>query len=240
MRKQEDIEVAELGAEDVYAAMVEALLARDLKPGMKLSEETIASSFHVNRMVVRGVLNRLHAEALVEIHKNRGAYVSSPTVEEAREIFDLRIVLEREVASRLATQITPPQLNELQKQVADHRESYRAGREAEARRFAERFHQRAAEMVGNRVLQSTLDKLITRSALVMALYGRSSSSECGIDEHDAILETLRQRDAAAAAFAMVHHLEHILERVSFDGELAEEPGLGEILSRYAARPRRND
>ena len=233
-----DPETAELSTDDVYAGLVEAILSRDLRPGMKLSEETIASSFGVNRMVVRAVLNRLHGEALVEIHKNRGAYVSSPTVEEAREIFDLRIVLEREVAARLARQITPAQLDELQGQVSDHRQSYRAGRDAESRRFAERFHQRAAAMVGNRVLEATLGKLITRSALVMALYGRSSSSECGIDEHDAILEMLRKRDAAAASDAMVHHLEHILARVSLDGEAVEEPGLGDILARYALRPAR--
>lgn len=235
MSKHENVEreAAELSTDDVYAGMVEAILSRDLKPGVKLSEETIANSFGVNRMVVRAVLNRLHGEALVEIHKNRGAYVASPTVEEAREIFDLRIVLEREVAARLASQITPAQLEELQQQVANHRESYRAGRDAESRRFAERFHQTAAEMIGNRVLVATLGKLITRSALVMALYGRSSSSECGIDEHDVILDALRRRDAAAASDAMVHHLEHILERVRLDGEPAEEPGLGDILARYA-------
>ncbi len=240
MSKHEVVEpvAAELGTGDVYAGLVEAILSRDLKPGMKLSEETIANSFGVNRVLVRAVLNRLHGEAIVEIHKNRGAYVASPTAEDAREIFDLRIVLEREVAARLAKQITPAQLETLQAQVTDHRDAYRSGRDAESRRYAERFHQLAAEMVGNRVLEATLDQLITRSALVMALYGRSSSSECGIDEHDAILETLRKRDAAAASDAMVHHLEHILERVSLDGEVAEEPGLGEILARYASRPAR--
>ena len=225
----------ELGADDVYLALVEAILSRDLAPAMKLSEETIGSTFGVNRIIVRAALSRLHGEALVEIHKNRGAFVASPSPEEAREIFDMRIVLEREVASRLAKEITPDQLEQLQKQVTRHRDSYRAGHEAESRKMAEQFHLMAAQMVRNRVLQSTLNKLITRSALVMALYGKHSLSECGIDEHDDILETLRQKNAPAAADAMVRHLEHILERVQLNGSDDSERGLGDILAKYAGR-----
>lgn len=221
------------GVGEVYSALVHAILSRDLKPGMKLAEETIANAFSVNRVVVRAVLNRLHGEAFVEIQKNRGAYVASPSPEEARDIFDLRIILEREVASRLATQITPEQLDRLQVQVDAHRESYRAGRDAETRRSSEQFHLMAAQLVGNRTLQATLSNLITRSALVMAVYGTHSSSECGIDEHDEILRALRARDEVSAARAMTHHLEHILERIRLDGNTDEEAGLGEILARYA-------
>lgn len=219
--------------EAVYRALVQAILSRDLKPGMKLAEETIGNAFSVNRIIVRAVLNRLHGEALVEIQKNRGAYVASPSPEEARDIFDLRIILEREVAARLAERITREQLDLLQKQVDVHRESYRAGRDAESRRSAEQFHLMAAQLVGNRALQVTLGSLITRSALVMALYGTRSSSECGIDEHDEILQALRGKDAAAAGRAMTRHLEHILERVRLNGSPDDEAGLGEILSRYA-------
>lgn len=225
--------IEDRSVDDVYRALVQAILSRDLKPGMKLAEETIGNAFSVNRIVVRAVLNRLHGEALVEIHKNRGAYVASPTREEARDIFDLRIILEREVAARLAGQATIEQLDELQAQVDGHRDSYRAGRDAEARRSAEQFHLMAAQIVGNRALQATLGSLITRSALVMALYGTRSSSECGIDEHAEILRALRARDAEAASRTMTHHLEHILERVRLEGSPDDEPGLGEILSRYA-------
>jgi DNA-binding GntR family transcriptional regulator len=230
-----DEKTEERSVDDVYRALMQAVLSRDLKPGTKLAEETIANAFSVNRVVVRAVLNRLHGEALVEIHKNRGAYVASPSREEARDIFDLRIILEREVAARLAERATAGQLDQLQMQVDGHRKSYRAGRDAEARRLAEQFHLMAAQIVGNRALQATLGSLITRSSLVMALYGTRSSSECGIDEHDEILQALRARDAAAASHSMAHHLEHILERVRLDGGSQDEMGLGEILSRYATQ-----
>jgi DNA-binding GntR family transcriptional regulator len=223
----------ERSIDDLYRALVQAILSRDLKPGMKLAEETVANAFVVNRIIVRAVLNRLHSEGLVEIQKNRGAYVASPSPAEARDVFDLRIILEREVAVRLAEHITPDQLAQLQGQVDAHRESYRRGRDGEARRSAEQFHLMAAQLVGNGALQATLGTLISRSALVMALYGTSSSSECGIDEHDEILRALRARDAAAAGRAMTHHLEHILERVRLDGGEQDEVDMTKILSRYA-------
>lgn len=229
----DDEKTEDRSVDAVYRAVVRAMLSRDLKPGMKLTEETIGNAFSVNRIVVRAVLNRLHGEALVEIHKNRGAYVASPTREEARDIFDLRIILEREVAARLAEKATTEQLDQLQAQVDGHRGSHRAGRDAEVRHSAEQFHLMAAQIVGNRALRTTLGSLITRSALVMALYGTRSSSECGIDEHAEILRALCARDAGAASRAMTHHLEHILERIRLDGASEEELGVGEILSRYA-------
>lgn len=231
-----DEKTEEPSVDAVYRALVQAILSRDLKPGMKLAEETIGNAFSINRIIVRAVLNRLHGEALVEIQKNRGAFVASPSPEEARDIFDLRIILEREVAARLADRITPDQLDRLQAQVDAHRDSYRAGREAESRRSSEQFHLMAAQLAGNRALEVTLGSLITRSALVLALYGTrllSELSECGIDEHDEILQALRARDVAAASHAMSHHLEHILERLKLDRNPDDEVGLGEILSRYA-------
>ena len=78
-------------ADIVYAALIAAILSRDLIPGMKLSE-TIGSVFDVSRTVVRTAFNRLHSEALVEFQNNRGAFIASPSLQEAREVFRIRSV----------------------------------------------------------------------------------------------------------------------------------------------------
>lgn len=232
-RGESDERAEERSVDDVYHGLVRAILSRDLKPGMKLPEETIATGFSVNRVVVRAVLNRLHSESLVDIHKNRGAYVASPSAKEADDIFDLRTVLEKEVVARLAMTITPEQIKQLESQVVSHREAFRAGQYPTSRHSAEQFHLRMAEMVENKVLSSMLGKLITRSALVLRPYNQQSATECGIDEHEDILEAMRRRDPAAAAAAMGRHFEHIVERIRRAQEADDSPSLAAIFERYA-------
>lgn len=205
-------------------------------PGTKLSEETVADALDVSRPVVRAALNRLHSEALVELKKNRGAFVASPSIKEAQDVFDVRILLEKEVAARLGASITTEQLDELERHIAHQRECHRAGRDAEAMRLAEVFHLMTARMAGNQVLQGILDSLISRTSLVLGLYSRSNTSECGIEEHEAIIETLRREDPAEAAAVMTRHLERVFMRAKLSNDAEDTSQLTDILSRYA-KPR---
>ena len=73
-----------------------------LPPGAKLPEDAIGERFGASRTIVRYALGQLAAEGLVELRRNRGAVVATPSWEEARDIFDTRLGLERLVMSRLA------------------------------------------------------------------------------------------------------------------------------------------
>ncbi len=221
----------ERSADIVYDALIAAILSRELRPGMKLGE-TIGTVFDVSRTVVRAAFNRLHSESLVEFKRNRGAFVASPTLQQAHEVFRVRAVLEREVAAQLARQINETDLAELEALNATQREAYRNGRDAEAMRLAEEFHLRAARMTRNSVLSDLLENLILRTALVLGLYGTRNRSECGLDEHEIILRAMRNRDEAAAADAMGHHLEHVIERALEAEPQLEAKSIEEIMMRY--------
>lgn len=224
----------------VYRALVKAVLSRDLVPGMKLSETDIGEAFNVSRTVVRAALNRLHSESLIEFRKNRGAFVASPSITEARQIFDLRRLLERTVVSRLARSITASQISQLEAMAASHLEQHRLGADADAMHSAEDFHLTLASMLGHGVILTTLSRLIVRSALILALYNRHNVSECGIDEHRNIIAALRARDAEAAATIMDRHLDDVVRRARFSGEDRAVDSLGSILGRHvSARKRAN-
>ena len=51
---------------------------------------------------------------------------------------------------------------------------------------------------GNRLLQRYLSEVVSRCSLILAMYGRPHSSDCGITEHRDIVAALRRRDAAGA------------------------------------------
>lgn len=228
----------ETRADAVYSALIEAMLSRDLVPGMKLSETDIGEAFNVSRTVVRAALNRLHSENLIEFHKNRGAFVASPTPTEAKQIFELRRLLERTVVSRLAHTITASQLDELETMAASHLEQHRSGSDANAMHSAEDFHLTLARLLGHGVMFTTLSRLIVRSSLILALYNRHNTSECGIDEHHNIIAALRARDAASAATIMDRHLCDVVKRAQLAGEERAVDSLGSILGRHLSPQKR--
>jgi len=103
----------------VYRALRHAIIEQALEPGAKLPEDAIGERFDVSRTLVRHALGQLAAEGLVELRRNRGAAVAKPSWHEARDVFDVRVGLERLVVARLASQLTPEQVARLQTHVDD-------------------------------------------------------------------------------------------------------------------------
>lgn len=221
--------------ERLHETLLRAILWRDLTPGMKLSEEVIARSLGVTRTVVRAALNRLCAQGLVVFQKNRGAFAATASDRDADEIFDLRIILGRETAARLATRISAAELARLEANVADHRARFRAGDDRAAVQLAEEFHLLMVNMAGNEALAELMKILICRSALVLAAHSRSKTSELGIDEHVQIIDALRRGDPAEAAAVMGRHLENVLKRTRLADDVDGKRGLSDILARHLGR-----
>src|SRR5258706_6066897 len=95
----------------IYRALRHAIIEQALAPGAKLPEDTIGERFGASRTIVRSALGQLAAEGLVELRRNRGASVATPSWEEARDTFDVRLGLERLVVSRRSRKLTRQQIS---------------------------------------------------------------------------------------------------------------------------------
>ena len=87
-------DAASLTENEIYDRMVAAILDHRLPPGMKLIEDRLATAFGVSRTRIRPVLVRLADEQVVTLTPNRGATVAEPTEREAREVFEVRRMIE--------------------------------------------------------------------------------------------------------------------------------------------------
>jgi DNA-binding GntR family transcriptional regulator len=79
----------------------------------------LASASDISRTPVRNALGRLAGEGLVELRRNHGAAVAKPNWDEARDIFAVRLGLERLVMSTLAGQLGAEQASGLRRHVAE-------------------------------------------------------------------------------------------------------------------------
>ena len=82
----------------IYRALRNAIIEQALSPGAKLPEDAIGERFG-RAAPSSAMCSELAAEGLVELRRNRGAAVATPSWEEARDIFDVRLGLERLIVS---------------------------------------------------------------------------------------------------------------------------------------------
>ena len=199
-------------AQAIRDALRDAIVDRRLAPGAKLSEAEVGALFDVSRTVVRSVLQMLAYEGLVKIERNRGAFVSNPTPEEAKQVFDTRRLIEPGIVRAAALRLTPEDIaafrEHLQQESHFISERGPSARRAEIKASGD-FHLMLAAFSGNAILQKFMDELVARSSLVIALYGRSGISSCGHNEHGSILDALENHDVERACALMLHHIDHI-------------------------------
>ena len=81
-------------AQAIRDTLRDAIVDRRLAPGTKLSEAEVGTLFEVSRTVVRAELQMLAYEGLVKAERNRGAFVSNPTPDEARQVLASRRLIE--------------------------------------------------------------------------------------------------------------------------------------------------
>lgn len=202
----------EAGTADIRAAIREAIIERRLAPGTKLTETDVGALFNVSRTLVRGALQALSYEGLVSVEKNRGAFVAHPSPEEAQQIFATRRLIEPGIVTEAAQRARPADFARL-RHLLDDEERLTAERGPTARRAEIKasgdFHLALAEIAGNTILSRFMDELVARSSLVIALYGQSSVSSCGHNDHRDIVEALEKGDIPAACRLMLHHIDHI-------------------------------
>ncbi len=199
--------------QSIYDALRRAILEQALRPGMKLPEDTIGEQFGVSRTLVREALKRLAVEGLIELKPNRGASVAYPTLDEARDVFEVRRTLERLVVQSLAGHLSQAQIALLENHIQSENDA--RGRDGpESIRLAGEFHTLLSKMTGNALLDRYVQEVCSRCSLILALYGRPHSSDCAVNEHRQLVDALRLGDADKAMALMDRHLEDVAARAA--------------------------
>ncbi|SDE70006.1 transcriptional regulator, GntR family [Ruegeria marina] len=206
-----------------------AVMQQNLPPMTKLSESTICESFGVGRMKARRALLLLASQGIVELRSNRGAFVASPTKSDADEVFEARIHIEPSLTAQVAKRIDARGLKALTKHINKEKAARRSGDRQEIIRLSGEFHVLVATVSGNGFLARTLRELVTRTSLIVAMFGSGKASCCRDDEHEQILEAIKNRDAGRASDLAREHLEHIQLDLDFSQTHQPEPDLVSLL-----------
>ena len=193
-----------------------AIVERRLMPGTKLAEQKIADVFKVSRTLVRQALMQLSRDKLITLEPARGARVAEPSVEEARQVFEARNMLEVAMIRRAATELHPGQIGELRVHLLAESRAVKTIDVPGRTRLLADFHVVIARMLGNEVLADMLGDLVSRCSLIALMYQSAHSAEHSFDEHVAIVDALEKRDARAAVKLMEAHLHNVERNLQLD------------------------
>jgi DNA-binding GntR family transcriptional regulator len=222
-KKSKTVRPALPADEDViYERLLAAILEHRLAPGVKLGEDRLARIFGVTRARIRRVLPRLAHEGVVRLHPNRGAFVAQPTVNEARDVFEARRLIEPGIVERVVQRSDLRTIVvRLRQHVSAEKRARAAGDTRSIVRLSGEFHTLLADLAGNALLARTMRELATLTCLIIALYDKPAVPACLGEEHGELVDALAAGDAQRAMKLMVHHLNHVEENLDLT---VSEPG----------------
>jgi len=226
-------------SEDSSAASVDeisdkilgAVWEHRLPPGTKLVEDKLASVFGVSRTKIRLALAKLSHDGILTVEPNRGTFVSSPSVAEARQVFAARRVLEPALMQELCrAPLRREHLSKLRKNIALEAEARTRNDRRATIRLSGEFHTLIAEATQNPYLVRYMRELCSLTCLVIALYDAPGIPACPHHEHTAIVDALEASDADRACALMVDHLTHVENTLRLEMPADEEIDLEAVFS----------
>lgn len=197
----------------IVAAITRAIVEHRLLPGAKLVEQKLGDSFGVSRTVVRQALYRLSELKLVRLEPARGAFIAAPSVQEAREVFAVRKMVESQMLRELIACIKPADIRTLKAHIKAERDAvHRLDVPARTKLLFD-FHVQLASVLGNQVLVDLMQELVSRCSLISLMYQSADNARASNAEHMQLLRAIEARDADTALTLLHAHLDTVASQI---------------------------
>lgn len=181
--------------ERTAAALRTAIASGAVAPGTRLPEVALTGALDVSRHTLRVAFALLEAEGLTRREPNAGVSVASPTLEDIRELYRVRLAVEPGVLQSFPFGA---------QDVAELGTIARAAPPTSTRALAranQDFHRRVVSQAGSPVLDATMDRVLAQMQLAFTGYGHPEFAEYR-ERHLAIVELLGAGHVAGAADAL--------------------------------------
>ena len=196
--------------EAVYDAIVELIVNETLKQGQHLVENELAEYLGVSRQPVREALQRLQTDGWVDLRPAQGAFVHSPTEEEADQLLGVRSVLETYSARLAATHATPEDVNRLWELQQDGLNALSSNDVEGLVAANAALHASIRALAGNAVLAEHIGLVERRWRWYYHLIAKPRGHDAW-SEHGDLIKAIAAGDADRASEVMNQHTERTRE-----------------------------
>lgn len=193
----------------ITEALRQAILSGALPAGSALVEAELARQFGTSKTPVRDALRTLSGSGLVVFTEYRGAFVRAVDTEMAKNVFDVRRLLEPVAVTR-AVQAGQFDVDSARDALELAARTTSAAERSSANRD---FHQGLFSGCGNPLLVRTLTRLRDQTALIsINVWDKSHSWKQEAAEHREILRAAENGKAERAGELVLQHINHFEQR----------------------------
>lgn len=180
-----------------------SIISGRLEPGARLLERDLVEMMGVSRTVIREALRQLETESLIAIVPNKGPVVRKLSLEEARDLYAIRAVLEGLAARLFVESGDEAHIDALQRKLEETAQAYSKGDPERIMEAKNGFYDALFEGAGSETLSSMISLLHMRiwrwRAMGLSHPNRSPErSTESIRNLQALVEAIRARDADLA------------------------------------------
>jgi phosphonate utilization transcriptional regulator len=178
-----------------------------LLPGEPLREVAISALLGISRGPVREAFRGLEEKGLLRIVKNCGVYVRTLDIEEADQIYEVRIVLEAMIGDKAARRITPEESDALRRILEEMEQAVASSNINHYTALNVAFHDALAASSGNRKLHETYNRLVAELSLFrrQTYLHDEDSLATSLREHTAICNAVTGQQPQLAAELLQRH-----------------------------------
>jgi DNA-binding GntR family transcriptional regulator len=199
----------------VLAELRQAITAGRLRPGAPIRQDALASALGVSRVPLREALKTLHGEGLVGYHAHRGYFVEALSLDDLREAYRIRELLEEEAVRKAAGLLTAADLDRLDGIEAEVERAAAVGDVLAMTEANRRLHLALYELSGMprlvRLIRTLWD---ATDAYRSVYYGEVNHRARVITEHRRVLRALRRGDVDTAVRTLDAHRAHAVSSLA--------------------------
>lgn len=198
--------------EKAYHCIKEGIVRGEIEEGVFLSEKEIMNRYRIGRTPFREACNRLHHEHLLEVVPHRGYLVPEMSLQEVRDLFELRVLVEGAVAELAAIRANAREIEELAHLGDQTSLPGLSGKGYNDRAEANtNFHLQLAGMAHNRELLRLESSVLERTRRLAYNVARSigvQREEMSLGSlHRPVVDAIRRGDRVAARQAVIHDIQ---------------------------------
>ena len=146
----------------IVDTLTTAIVEHRLKPGLQMAEDKLMEHFKVPASSVQLAMHQLVQEHLVVIDAGRGPCIATPSLREAKEVFEVRRLLEVDMVRLFVQQIDVGQVRSLRNLLIKEKEIVAKPSASGRSELQGDFHLAIADLLGNTVLAAMLRHLLAR------------------------------------------------------------------------------
>ena len=199
---------ADPAAEQIARAIEQDIFGGRLPPGEKLREEDLALRFDASRHHVREALVRLVRAGIIVKERNKGASVRRFAVDEVRQIYEIREILQRQAALRIPLPADAATIQGLARVNEEFDLAVVAGDFQRMHETNDRFHTELFRLCNNDLLVSLIKTYMDLTYAVRgAAFANPNNLEKSRTQHRVMIQLLSGSDSWALAQICVDHIQ---------------------------------